>query len=628
MSGAYFSQCHGADPGDLAARLAGQIVRGGDPINHYAEIDEALLGLVGHDHLNQGIFPRYDDATGLWVVLDGELYDSDARSKLQTKLKTGNDAALFAKAHCEDVLIEHLPDLNGAFFVMLWDPATKTLTCANDRYGLYPMYWAQRGDSFCVASRVLCSVIAGAADGAWDPEGLAMILTIDDFVGETTLVEGVQTYPQATVLTKTGNDLSWHRYWHYDFTPRLEAEGIDAAAERIGGAFVTSVRRQSKHGRSVGVTLSGGLDSRLIVAATQKAEVPAHTFTWGVKGCYDRQFAADVARTFGTTHHDCNYNYQGFEDNFDLAGRLAEGLINYFDAHMVVHLDIMSADAALILNGYAGDVTLGGSFLRPLWMMSNLRAGATATMFHQWRNTLLPEEELRSLSSLAGALPEKRRPSYRFLELMRAMEMDSTPDRVDRFILENRQRRLTAMGTVIMRAAVESSAPFFDYDMIDLQTSVPAEWRLEHRIYKRVMKIAFPETLNIRWQRTLLPAGYPEWMSTPAKAVLKACRISEKAIGWPHIASRQSPVALTKWIAGPLRDWMGAVACEPHAVADEAINREASAAIWQKHQTQGGQERLLGVIATVNSFARALEKARRGEVAAPNAPVRVQGPSS
>ena len=619
MSGIYFAEAEpDADKAKLAAILAGQIAEGDESLNHYATANDAVFGIVSQDHLKQGVFPRLDPATGLWIVLQGELYDSDARAKLRQEFVVEDDAALFAHAIKSGELIHHLPTLNGAFFVMAYDPETKTLTCANDRYGLYPMYWAHDGGRLCMADRVLCSVVAGIVDGAWDPEGLAMLLTIDDYVGETTLVKDVSVYPQATMLTYADNKLDWQRYWHYDFTPTLEADGIHAAADRIGNAFVDSVKRQSKTGRRIGVTLSGGLDSRLIVAATAKADVSAHTFTWGVDGCFDRQFAADVGRAFGTTHHDCEYNFAGFESEFEHAGRLAEGLINYFDAHMIAHLGIMKADADLILNGFAGDVTLGGSFLRPAWMNPQ-PADDTAKRIYEWRNTLLGADELSALMNESA-----KGPSRRFHELFEPLADLPTPDRVDRFILENRQRRLTAMGTVIMRAAVESTAPFFDYDMIDLQCAAPAAWRHEHRLYKQVMKIAFPKTLELRWQRTLMPAGYPEWMSTPAKAVLKACRISEKAVGWPRIASRQSPVALTQWLAGPLSSWMESVACEPHAVADEALKRDASANAWKKQKEHGGQERLLGAIASINSFGRALERARAKSPALVTSPTRVE----
>src|SRR5690606_1653388 len=152
----------------------------------------------------------------------------------------------------------------------------------------------------------------------------------------------------------------------------------------------------------------------------------------------------------------------------------------------------------LVLNGYAGDVILGGSFLRPAWMTTQPLGQLAASIF-RWRNTLLKEETLEAaIPDAPQRIPRDKLPSARYRQLMEPLSALPAPDCVDRFILENRQRRVTAMGTVLMRAVTESAACFFDYDLLDLEASVPAHLRLEHRIYKEVMRTSFPKTLDLR----------------------------------------------------------------------------------------------------------------------------------
>jgi asparagine synthase (glutamine-hydrolysing) len=607
----------------LAPRLAGQLIHGGETINHYAVSDPLVMGAVSRDHLGQGIVPCYLPEQNIWGVLQGELYDCAVLEWRKTFHESVSDLEIFARLYREGVLAQRLPVLNGAFFVALWDPEKETLVCANDRYGLYPMYWSQGNERFCIADRVLCSVLAGTVPGHWDLSGVACLLTTDDFVGQSTLVEGVETFPPATIMTKTGDLVRLGRYWDYDFTSGEESESLDEMAEELGNRFTRAVERQCKAGRSIGVTLSGGLDSRMIVAAASKADIPIQTFTWGKPESYDRKIANTVAATFGAKHHDCEYAHSQLAERFEEGTRMTEGLVNYFDCHMLAHLQHMDGAADIILNGYAGDVILGGSFLRESWMNS-LHLGELSNLIFSWRNTLLAEKDL-GLAIPEGINPtEETLPSNRYRSLMSPLAAMDTPDLVDRFILENRQRRLTAMGTVIMRSVVESSACFFDYDLMDLELAVPARQRLEHRMYKRVLKCAFPETLSLRWQRTLLPAGAPEWQATPSKAMLKGCRILEKLIGWPHVASRQSPVDFAGWLRGPLKPWMAAICSDAHPVADEVLLPEFCRSMWHEHLDGRDRSRYLGVIASIRGFSRALEQARKGNQAVPCKPVQVE----
>jgi asparagine synthase (glutamine-hydrolysing) len=596
-----------------AVRCLAQMTYGGEPVHHYAVTDRSAFGLVSQDKFKLGVMPRYLPDTGLWGVMVGELHGCAFLDEWQSQHPdTEHPLEIFAELHRDNALVAQLPYMNGAFFALLYDPTTQALTAFNDRFGLYPVYWAHGNDTFCLASRVLCSVLAGAVDGDWDVPGVAQLLTIDDFLGETTLVKGVESFPQATVLTRQGDSTEWRRYWHYDYTPRVQDERIEDVAARLGDALVESVKRQSTGDRRVGVTLSGGLDSRCLVAAAHKLDLPTQSFTWGDAQAYDRMIAQDVAKVCGATHHDCAYEYENFESCYEDFGRVTEGLVNVFDGHMLTHLHNLKPHAELILNGFAGGLSLGGSYLRSAWM-GPMSTHDLADRLFAWRNTLVAEDKLDRVMPDVGALTGEGRPSYRMHTLLEPLGDLATGDRVDRFFLENRERRLTAMGTVMLRSAVESAACFFDYDLIDLNTAVPADWRIEHRIYKAMLNRTFPEAAAVRWQRTLLPASAPEWMGTPAKAVLKGLRIMENKVGWPRVASRQSPVNFANALRGPLQPWMQGVVRSSMPETDAVLMQSACDGVWDAHLRGQDHTRMLGAIAAIRSFGIALAKARKGD---------------
>lgn len=626
MSGAYVLQAEqGEDLHHHAHLLSAQMAFGHENVNHYAVSQSVLLGVVSPDPSGEGAMPRYLKEEKLWGVLLGRLYDSAFLSAWRREnSEAATDLDIFARLYQNGELRASLPQMNGAFFVILWDPARGTLVAANDRFGLYPMYWSRCNGRFVLASRALCAVLAGVVDGEWDPAGVAQVLTTGDLLGGTTLVKDVAAFPQATLLLKRGVDeLTWRRYWEYDYSGRHDNTSTLELAQELGRLFRQSVRRQADGVRRVGVTLSGGLDSRCIAAAAAQAGISLQTFTWGKAGCYDRRFARDVARLLGANHHDCEYEYRNFETRYEDAVRAVEGACSIFDAHMMAHLHLLESNVDLILNGYAGDILLGGSFLRRRWMSAR-GLDELARILFAWRVVGLPEARLgRAMPNLSSILSDAM-PSQLYRRKLEGCEAASTADRVDRFFLENRQRRATSIGTVLLRYGVESAACFFDYDLVDTITGLPAKWRFEHHIYLAMMRHAFPHALNVRWQRTLLPAGAPGWMAIAGKAFLKGCRLLEQRTGWPSFASRQSPVDFGVWLRGPLRDWMAAICNEPHPSADEVLRPSFCADTWREHLAGAERSQLLGVIASIRGFATALDRARRREPSSSQTPQEVK----
>ncbi len=627
MSGAYIVQKeHIHDPQHLAAQLSSAMSYGNEQVNHFTSSGRTVLGLISPDRFHKGPMPVYAAADRLWVILLGELHESAFLSAfLEKHQDIRDDMGVFARLHRSGELKEALPALNGAFFVILFDPEDHSILAANDRYGLYPMYWASSDKGFCLAARSIGPVIAGVVPGDWDLSGVAQLLAIDDYLGDTTLVAGVHTFPQASIMRRQGKGISWHTYWHYDYTP--DSKGIDESelAQELGRRFLDAVRRQCGSGGRIGVTLSGGLDSRSIVAAASRLGIPVKTFTWGKAGSFDRVFAAQVADLFSTEHHDCDYSYRNVQARFEQGIGITEGLINYFDCHMLFHLHILKDHADTILNGYAGDLILGGSYLKSAWM-SAMPKEALAKRLFAWRNALVPEHALQGAIPDLGLLAPESYPSAIYASLLDMMPADlPCADTVDRFYLENRVRRSTSMGTVLMREVVESAACFFEYDLLDLTTAIPYQRRFEHSIYREMMKRAFPEALTVRWQRTLLPASLPSAMDLPAKAFLKGLRIMEGSIGWPNIASRQSPVDFSDLVRGVMRPWMEAIIADAYPACDQVLSPHFCERIWERHKAGENLIRLLGAITVIRGFSRLLAQARSGNTPITAAPAKAAG---
>lgn len=623
MSNAYFFQT--PDPGDVEALtqsfsslLAGRHER----INHYAVSGDAVFGMASPDKFGQGVMPRYLEEFGLWGMLAGELHPCATLDRCrQAYPGADTDLAVLASLARDKRLPETLPTLNGAFFLILWDPESRTLVAANDRYGLYPMYWAHRDGRYCLASRVLGPVLAGVVTGDMDPLAVAQILTVDDFAGDRTLVKDVSVFPPGTVMTKTPDRIDWQTYWTWDY-PAEPGIPVEEWGQRAGAALLEAVRRQAGSGRVIGVTLSGGLDSRCVAAAAVQSGLSPRTFTWGEDQCYDRLYAARIARVLGTEHQDCPYEYDTLAERFEDGIAVTEGMCNTFDMHFLAHLHII-AGVDVVLNGFAGDAVLGETFLRAQWSAPMSPAELAENLFRRY-NRFLKESELADVMPAARDFRAEDFPLAIFKRQFEELRRLRTPDAAHRYLFDNHVRRKTAMGTVLMRQAAESAACFFDYDFNDLVRRIPTELRASHRTYRAMMRTTFPDVAGIPWQTTLLPPLAPEWRVLASKVVRRASAKVEAWTGWRGPTRRQPPALFAERLRDELRDWMDALIHAEYPIPEALLSPDFVRRVWREHLDGKDRCRLLGALVPVLGLSKLAQRVRNRQFAASPTPNRVK----
>ncbi len=623
VSNAYFYlNPEGEDFHGLACSFHALLGSGNERINHYATAGQAVFGLVTLDKFRQGVMPRFLEDTRLWGVLTGELHPCATLEACRAEYPDAqDDLGLLAQLLRDNRLLDALPTLNGAFFLMLWDPESQTLVAANDRYGLYPMYWAEQGSRFCIASRVMGPVLAGMVPGDIDPLAIAQILTVDDFAGDRTLVRDVSAFPPGTVMTRTPSGIGWKTYWAWDY-PAEEGIAVEEWGRRAGAALVEAVQRQAGTGRSIGVTLSGGLDSRCVAAAAVQAGISPRTFTWGEDRCYDRVLAVEIARILGTAHQDCPYEYKTLTEHFDEGVACTEGMCNAFDMHFLGHLHVI-AGVDVVLNGFAGDAVLGETFLRPQWSGPMTPEELAENLFGRF-NRFLKESELPMAMSAVKEFRPEDFPLAIFKRQFAELRHLRTPDAAHRYLFDNHVRRKTAMGTVLMRQGAESAACFFDYDFNDLIRSIPSDLRARHRAYRAMLRTSFQDVAAIPWQTTLLPPLASEWQVFASKVLRRVSARIENATGWHGPTKRQPPALFAQRLRKDLREWMDERIHAVYPLPDSILAPQFYRDAWEEHFGGRDRCRLLGAIVPILELSRLLQRVRTGQLARGQRPAQVE----
>ncbi|GAO03339.1 asparagine synthase-related protein [Anaeromyxobacter sp. PSR-1] len=551
--------------------------------------------------------PEPAKASGAWSVVTGEVYPSgDAATVPPASPRPAFLAALAAGDPAR------LARANGQFAAAAVDPASGEATLACDRYGLHALYWTQRDGLFAFASELKALLAVPGAGRALDPEGLATFLLLGEHFSDTTLLADARVAPAAALLRSSGGPPRIERWWQVRYTCAVPPDGEDEAAREAGRRFVRAVDRQTAGTPRIGIPLSGGLDSRLCMAAVPAARRDdVTTYTWGDRGCLDRAFAADAARRCGVRHVDLDYRYDALVASAARGAWITDGLAGATDFHILPFLEDLAAGSDVILNGFAGDALLGGNFhwrrVRGL-SPDGLAAGTFAK-----RNDALPLGELDAIAHGPTREAARDLPAS-FAACFEAHRQEDPLGTLDAFLLDSRIRRWTSFGTQLLRARLVSRAPFYDNDFFDLVASVRPDARTEHRFYRKVLLGTFPDVARVGWQTTGFPASWPPQVFRPAGVVLRRGLGAVERLSRGRLRSPYPVARLARAFRGPLAPSIRAALFDGDGPHWEVFDRRSGERIWRELQAGAdGRAKLVGVLLSLRHFLAQC----RGERAAP-----------
>lgn len=242
------------------------------------------------------------------IVYNGEIYNHlEVREQLAGKYTfTGHsDTETILYAYLEwgrDCITR----FNGMFAFGLWDDRRQELWLARDRFGVKPLYYSLRNGQLRFASEI-CGILA---DSAWPRElnlqAVDAYLRLRYVVAPHTLVAGIQVLQAGHELVwRAGQSAETRPYWTAPEAGQVSLPANEAR-RRFQEMMAAAVERALLSDVSVGVFLSGGLDSSLVTALAARAmPQKVQTFTVGFEGeDADAAAARDVAGLLGCDHHE------------------------------------------------------------------------------------------------------------------------------------------------------------------------------------------------------------------------------------------------------------------------------------------------------------------------------------
>ncbi|MFD3874027.1 N-acetylglutaminylglutamine amidotransferase [Streptomyces sp. NPDC058623] len=334
---------------------------------------------LGHRRLKiidlseRGAQPMTDAGLGLTVVFNGCVYNHrEVRRRLEGaghRFFSESDTEVFIKAYAEwgRECVDHLI---GMFAFALVEHHTGRVVLGRDRLGIKPLYVTQDAARLRFASTLPALLAGGGVDTSLDPAALHQFLSWHGTVpAPRTVLAGVRKIPPATVrVIEPDGTHRDHCYWQPSYT-RHSALGTDPALwrEAVHDALRTAVRRRTVADVPVGVLLSGGLDSSLIVALlAEEGHEKVPTFAMGFESENGEEgdefhYSDLIARTFSTDHSQ-------FMIPSDRLPAALEGAIAAMSEPMVSHDAVafhmlseqVAKDVKVVLCGQGADEVFAG----------------------------------------------------------------------------------------------------------------------------------------------------------------------------------------------------------------------------------------------------------------------------
>ena len=463
-------------------------------------------GALGHRRLSiidlsdDAAQPMFNEDRTVALVFNGEIYNfCDLRTELEARghrFRSHGDGEVILHLFEEygTGCVEHL---EGMFAFAVYDLTAERLFLARDRIGEKPLHYAVVGDEFYFASEIKALFASGRVAKQLSAGGIAAYFNYVQIPAPATIFEGIHKLPAAHWMVVDSQGVGEPRpYWHLDYCAKIEVS-TEQAVDRLHALMIDAVEKMLVSDVPLGIMLSGGVDSTLILAlARELGARNIETFTVGnlVGGEPDDECrrAQKMAARFGAKNHVFDFGGPEFSEMWDAAGQCDEplGLLEIFYHFGVFRR--LKPYAKVVLTGNGADELFGGyTTYLPIGRLSAALAWTSPLVgqVNGWVNTLAAHFYTRRNSDALepywhAASPQARADSSALLtRSMTLARYDNLLDAklfADLSVLCN--HALSAIpDTAGMVNSVELRSPFLHIPVVEFAASLPSSFKVRPR---------------------------------------------------------------------------------------------------------------------------------------------------
>ncbi|MGH1352017.1 MAG: N-acetylglutaminylglutamine amidotransferase [Methyloligellaceae bacterium] len=442
------------------------------------------------DLTDQAAQPMVDSELGLTIAFNGCIYNYlELRKELQQKgyqfFSHGDTEVILKAYHAWGK--ECVKHFHGMFAFAILERDSKRVFMARDRLGIKPLYYTSTLNSFCFASSLPALLQSGGIDTSIDPVALNYYMSFHSVVpAPHTILNGVKKLPPATLMIiEPEGTIRQETYWDLSYNrnesdhTRSEEEWIDAVEE----ALKLAVKRRLVSDVPVGVLLSGGLDSSLVVGLlSELGQQNISTFSVGFEDVAEEEgnefrYSDIIAERYQTDHHKINVDHAELQTHLSACIKaMAEPMVS----HDVIGFYLLSREVSkhvkVVQSGQGADEVFAGyHWYPPLLDVENDQAVKSYSdvffdrTYEEYKTIINPdflgEDHALKFVTDHFAKPDITHPIDRALRLdTQIMLVDDPVKRVD---------------NMTMAWGLEARVPFLDHELVELAARIPAKYKVE-----------------------------------------------------------------------------------------------------------------------------------------------------
>lgn len=454
-------------------------------------------GLVGTDHSPIKL-------NDLYVWVEGEAYNVSEVAK-DLSLKANSLPTLLLKADESNQLDKCLNLLDADFCAAIYNKQHQKIKLISDRYGMRLLYWYHKDGIFAWGSEVKAILAIKDIDKKLNPTSYECFMDLGYLVDEHTWFKHIKLIKPASVVEYDLNTNTPKQYYYWKWSDIEPCKlSFNDAVDKMGGLLVSSVSKRVGTNERIGLSLSGGLDSRTLFATLDylQPEYHGYAYTFGTPNCIDINIAKQVVSQSSNWSYDQFFfnSSNWFEHRFEKIWN-TDGMQDMQHMHGSEFLGPISKHIDINLNGYAGGL-LTGEWIKP----SN-------------ENQRINDTQAKVLFGKHSYLAPFNNDFYNIKH-------------IDPYIYMNRNRRFTNMGMVNSLVKIEQRKPLMDNEVVSLLMSLPDEYRLNNRLYSAMLQKQFPKYFkSIPWSRTGKPVSITREPNVPTRVMNKAKRELQSLLG-------------------------------------------------------------------------------------------------
>lgn len=452
-----------------------------------ADLSEVFYPLLADKKIVAGF---YGQAVGYKDQETGELVEIDVDNSDETVLKK------IIHAYKTGKLENFIPSVNGLFSFFIYDKEKNKLIIGNDRYGLKPIYYRKIPGGIMFSSELKGLVEIKQKiknlENNINQEAIIEYFTFQHLFGIKTMIKEISLLFPASILNFKNDKIVLTNYWKPEFKEKL---GIteDEAVKELARLFKKAVKRRiPKNQKNIGISLSGGLDSRIILDVLKELEKENHfnlfSFNYGTtKNNLDSLFSGQLASLYNTTHKFIPIDYKScLGKGFAKIGAEWSGFqfrsVPFFE-------EVRKEGIKDVFLGEFGDCSFGKDIKKEYKNSTDIMT-FLKVLFNEW-NRIVPHgiqkhffrEELH---------PYIDSTKENFLDLIKRNKQPSFIDTFNTIYILHFERRHCGIIGLAAKNYVQPYSPYLDYDFQDFIYRLPSDYKMNELIVKKYIKEKLP----------------------------------------------------------------------------------------------------------------------------------------